>query len=108
MTLPLLESYILGALACLAGLSFLLPNRMHPLIKAPIAILCTMLGALYLYMTFVPMAESEKAPIIRAILAAIVVCMLVSNIGAFIVERLRVKALKRTGIPIGRRKDDNV
>lgn len=103
----LLNALFLGLLSILAGASFLLPNKMGTIYKAPIALLCIALGALYVYLAYVPMSESDKAPIIRAILAAIVLCILASNVGAYVVERLGRRAAKKAGLhPFGRRRDD--
>lgn len=103
--MPLLNAFLLGSISILAGLSFFLPNRMGVIYKAPIAILCICLGALYIYISAFSPSETDKASMIRMLLASLVLCILVSNVGSFVVERLKFTAAKKAGLH-RRRRDD--
>ncbi len=107
MAIPLLESYILGTIAILAGLSFALPNRMPIVIKISTGILFLILGCIYLWMTFVPMTEAQKMPIIRANIGAIAICILLSNVVSYIVDYFTKRATIKAGLPLRRGQHDS-
>lgn len=97
--IPLLDSSLVGVICILAGASFFLPkNRMGVAYRTPIAILYLVWGIVYLYTAFVPMADSDRIPIMRVILGSMGACVIVSNVISFAIESLRVRALKRAGL----------
>jgi len=96
--MPLIVSVTLGVLACLAGFSFFLPSRMSIRIKAPIAASCALLGATYFYLIFFPTSEDNQSTIFSALIAAIVVSILLSNTGSYIIARMIRQKIKRAGL----------
>lgn len=104
--MPNFQTLALGILACLAGASFLLPNRMSPLIRAAMGVSYVLLGALALGANLIQIGAAERETLINILTLAMVLPVLVANTGAFVVERIRRRTIKRLDLDFGRRKDD--
>ena len=106
MEFYLIQPFTLGLFACMAGGSFLLPSKMPPLIRVTTGISYMLLGVLLLSTNLIEIGEIERKTLLNIILLAMALSALVANIGAFVVEKLRLRTAKKLDLNVGRRSDD--
>ena len=104
LNLPLLEAYLVGAIMVLAGLSFLIPNRMPVWSKHLLAFCFGALGTFYIWIAVGDISEVGKATYIRIILGFTGASIFIMNVAFAVSNHYRQKTNKLLGYQ--RRSDD--
>lgn len=102
--LPLLETYFVGIILILAGLSFLIPNKMPPWSKYLLMFCFVTLGGFYIYISVALVSELLKVTSIRIILGFTGASIFIMNLAFSISSYYIRKANKLIGYE--RRRDD--